>query len=304
MADDTSCSSDPAEDSDCRTFLDHLEFERGLSPQTCRSYRSDLADFLTYIRSAWPALALVEVTLVHLRAYLHNLRERNLMRSTAARRTAALRGFYRFLRRRGRVRVDPAQGLFTPRRERRLPHFLDETEMETLLASPRGDAPATLRDRAILETLYGAGLRVAELVGIRVDDLDLERGWVRVQGKGNKERIAPLTRKASAALSTYLSARRPAERRGPVFRNMKGGPLTARSVRRILKKHVLSAGLPPSTSPHTLRHSFATHLLNRGANLRGIQELLGHNRITTTQIYTQVTTERLKTVYDRAHPRA
>ncbi|MHC4777417.1 MAG: tyrosine recombinase XerC [Planctomycetota bacterium] len=304
MADEIPHPIEVFEDPDVRAYLDHLELERGLSPRTCRSYRSDLADFQAYVTSRWQDLEIRGVTLAQLRAYLHHLRERKLSRATSARRTAALRGLFAYLKRRGYLSVNPSEGLFTPRRERRLPHFLDEAEMETLLASPKGGGLASLRDRAILETLYGAGLRVAELVGIRSGDLDLSQGWVLVQGKGNRERVAPLTTKAVEALSDYIDARGESGREGPVFRNMKGGPLTDRSVRRILKKHVQATGLPPATSPHTLRHSFATHLLNRGANLRGIQELLGHNRITTTQIYTRVSTERLKTVYDRAHPRA
>jgi tyrosine recombinase XerC len=304
MTEDAGSLRNPPGDPDVDAYLAHLEFERNLSPMTCRSYRSDLSDFQVFLAMREPSPPVRAVTLLHLRAYLHHLRERNLSRATAARRTAALRGLFRYLHRTGRTTLDPAQGLFTPRRERSLPRFLDEKEMASLLASPKGTALPAVRDRAILETLYGSGLRVAELVGIREEDLDLAEGWVRVRGKGDKERLSPLTGKAAEALRAYLETRPAGGSAGPVFRNLKGGPLTDRSVRRILKKHVRDAGLPPSTSPHTLRHSFATHLLNRGANLRGIQELLGHNRITTTQIYTQVSTERLKAVYDRAHPRA
>ncbi|MHC5036166.1 MAG: tyrosine recombinase [Planctomycetota bacterium] len=291
-------------DPDVEAFLSHLAFERGLSAMTCRSYRSDLADFVEHLTTEWEGMPAREGTRLQLRAYLHALRNRGLSRATVARRTSALRGLYRFLRRTGRMAEDPAQGLASPRREKRLPHFLDEKEMNLLLDSPKGSDLASLRDRAILETLYGAGLRVQELVGVREGDLDLAGGWVRIRGKGNRERQSPLTTKAIDALSEYLGARGEVRDPGPVFRNLKGGPLTDRSVRRILKKYVIASGLPTATSPHTLRHSFATHLLNRGANLRGIQELLGHNRITTTQIYTQVSTERLKTVYDRTHPRA
>ncbi len=271
---------------------------------TCRSYRSDLADYHAYLAAEWPGVPVKGARVLHLRSYLHALRARDLSRATVARRTASLRGLYRFLRVTGVVSKDPAAGLQTPRRPRRLPQFLDEEEATRLVSAPAGEGEAALRDRAILETLYGSGLRVAELAGIRVEDLDLEGGWVLVRGKGNRDRRSPLTGEAVKAVRAYLASRKAAGPGSRLFLNLKGGGLSDRSVRRILKKYAALAGLPSSTSPHTLRHSFATHLLNRGANLRGIQELLGHNRITTTQVYTQVTTERLKAVYDRAHPRA
>ncbi|MCU0723950.1 MAG: tyrosine recombinase [Planctomycetes bacterium] len=291
-------------DPDVERFLAHLEFERRLSPMTCKSYRSDLQDFLAFLASGGNAGPARGADLLALRSYLLSLSDRGLSRATAARRLAALRGFFRHLRRSGRIESDPAQGLRTPRRGRPLPRFLDEEQARTLVEEPAGARPDSVRDRAVLETLYGSGLRVAELVGIRERDLDLREGWVRVRGKGDRERQAPLTAAASEALRDYLAR---SGLRGPgdlVFRNRFGAPITDRSVRRLLKKHVRAAGLPPATSPHTLRHSFATHLLNRGANLRAVQELLGHRRITTTQIYTHVSTERLKAVYDQAHPRA
>jgi integrase/recombinase XerC len=291
-------------DPDVEAFLAHLEFERRLSPMTCKSYGSDLRDFLAFLSDGAAPAKPREADLLALRSYLLRLAEAARSRATVARRIAALRAFYRHLKRAGKIERDPTLALRSPRRGRRLPRFLDEAQARSLLESPAGEGPSSGRDRAILETLYGAGLRVAELVGIRERDLDLQEGWVRVRGKGDRERLAPLTSAAVRALAEHLGncgKRGPGE---PVFRNRRGGPITDRSVRRLLKKHALAAGLPPATSPHTLRHSFATHLLNRGANLRAVQELLGHQRITTTQIYTHVTTERLKAVYDRAHPRA
>jgi len=291
-------------DPDVEAFLAHLEFERRLSPMTCKSYRSDLSDFLAFLSSGDVQAKPREADLLALRSYLLRLTERRLSRATCARRIAALRGFYRHLRRTGKIERDPTLALRSPRRGRRLPRFLDEDQARALVEAPPDGGPACRRDRAMLETLYGAGLRVAELVGIRESDLDLGDGWVRVRGKGDRERQAPLTSAAVSALRAYLDR---AGRGGPgdrVFRNRRGGPITDRSVRRLLKKHALAAGLPPATSPHTLRHSFATHLLEGGADLRSVQEMLGHADLSTTERYTHVSDRRRRETYFSAHPHA
>ncbi len=261
------------------------------------------------LAEAWKRLGSDDVDTLALRRYLGLLRERGYGKSTVARKMSCLRTFFRFLGRRGLVKQNPAKAMRTPRREKRLPSFLDEKEIAALLAAPQGDAFDTLRDRAILEVLYSGGLRVSELSGLDLHALDLGQGVARVLGKGRKERLALLGGPAVAALREYLDARRDLlshlERETEaVFLNRLGGRLDVRSVRRLLDKHVTAAGIGKAVSPHTLRHSFATHLLNRGMDLRSVQELLGHASIATTQIYTHVTTARLKEVYDRAHPHA
>jgi len=203
--------------------------------------------------------------------------------------------------------VNPADGLRGPRQDKKLPHFLSVEEIGRLLEAPPASDPAGLRDRAILETLYSAGLRVSELTGMNVDDLDLDSSTITVRGKGKRERLALLGGAALQAIRDWLAQRETltlGTKRPAVFLNQRGGRLTSRSVGRLLEKYLAQAGLDPRTSPHTLRHSFATHLLDRGADIRGVQELLGHRNLTTTQIYTHVTTQRLRESYDKAHPRA
>jgi integrase/recombinase XerC len=204
--------------------------------------------------------------------------------------------------------ANPAEGVRGPRQEKKLPHFLTGNEITRLLATPEGNSPLVLRDRAIFETLYSGGLRVGELVGLALDDLDLDGGTLTVRGKGKRERIAILGEPAVAAIQLWLEVRSavaqiPARQRA-LFLNHRGGRLTVRSVGRLLEKYLAQAGLDPRTSPHTLRHSFATHLLDAGADIRGVQELLGHRSLTTTQIYTHVSTQRLQDSYQKAHPRA
>jgi integrase/recombinase XerC len=292
-------------------FLRHLAVEKNASAYTVKSYREDLTQALAFFRAHLPGrpLAPADVTPRSLRAYLAWLHEQGYARTTVARRVAAVRSLFRFLCRQGIVAASPADGLRGPRQDKPLPHFLDEKELAALLATPQGDAYLAVRDRAILETLYSAGLRVSELTGLDVGDLDLEAGMATVRGKGKKERLAVLGAPARAALRQWLDARQGAfpagaARQPAVFLNKNGGRLTSRSVGRLLEKYLAHAGLDTRASPHTLRHSFATHLLDRGADIRSVQELLGHRSLGTTQIYTHVTTTRLRDNYRKAHPRA
>lgn len=282
-------------------FLRYLAAERGASEHTVRSYRADLLDCVAFLeRRALGALPDADARVV--RGYLADLHARGLARTSIARRLATLRSFFRFLIRRGRARVNPAREVRTPRLPGRLPAHLPIDQSEALFRQPLGDDEAGRRDRAILEVLYASGVRVAELSGLDVEDADLRDGSVRVLGKGRKERIVPLGRKAVEALRTYLGAREGT--RGALFRNSRGGRLTVRSLHRIVRARARAAGLAGRVTPHTLRHTFATHLLDAGADLRLIQELLGHARLATTQRYTHVSADRLAKVYDAAHPRA
>jgi len=282
-------------------FLRYLIAERGASEHTVRSYRADLLDCLGFLERR--ALgALLDADACVLRGYLAALHARGLARTSMARRLATLRSFFRFLIRRGRARVNPAREVRTPSLPGRLPAHLPIDQSEALFRQPFGDDEVSRRDRAILEVLYASGVRVAELSGLDVEDVDLREGGVRVLGKGRKERIVPLGTKAVEALRAYLGAREGA--RGPLFRNPRGGRLTVRSLHRIVRARARAAGLAGRVTPHTLRHTFATHLLDAGADLRLIQELLGHARLATTQRYTHVSADRLARVYDAAHPRA
>ncbi len=292
-------------------FLRHLALEKNASAHTVKSYREDLTQALDFFRGRLPrdAVRPDRLTTRLVRAYLAWLHEQGYARTTVARRLAALRSWCRFLCRQGTLSTNPADGLRGPRQEKKLPHFLGEQDLLRLLEAPPADTPLGLRDRAILETLYSAGLRVSELTGLNVGDVDLDSGLATVRGKGKRERLAPLGEPALAALKTWLAQRELAlgtAARTPdaVFLNKRGSRLTSRSVGRLLEKYLAHAGLDPRTSPHTLRHSFATHLLDRGADIRSVQELLGHRSLGTTQIYTHVTTNRLRDSYHKAHPRA
>jgi integrase/recombinase XerC len=282
-------------------FLRYLATERGASAHTVKSYGADLRDCEAFLaRRRLGALPDADARV--LRAYLADLHARGLARTSIARRLATLRSLYRFLMRRGRARANPAREVRTPRLPHRLPAHLPIDQSEALFRQPFGDGEADRRDRAVLELFYASGIRVAELAGLDVEDLDLREGSVRVLGKGRKERVVPVGGKAVEALSAYLGAR--AGGRGPLFRNRRGGRLTVRSLHRIVRGRARAAGLAGRVTPHTLRHTFATHLLDAGADLRLIQELLGHARLTTTQRYTHVSADRLAKVYDAAHPRA
>lgn len=293
-------------------FLRHLGLEKNASAYTVKSYREDLTQALDYFRqklgTADPQPT--QLTTRLLRSYMAWLTERGYARTTIARRLAAVRAWCRYLCREGILTEgNPADGLRGPRQEKKLPHFLSHADIERLLAAPNPAEPLGARDQAILETLYSAGLRVSELCGLNLDDLNLAEGIVIVRGKGRRERLAMLGHKAIVALQHWLVEREtlltPQNKAvSAVFLNKNGGRLTVRSVGRLLEKYLAQVGLDPRTSPHTLRHSFATHLLDAGADIRGVQELLGHRNLTTTQIYTHVTTQRLQDSYHKAHPRA
>lgn len=291
-------------------FLRYLQVERNASPLTIKSYREDLSILSEYFRQSLgrpPEAA--ELTPVLLRGFVAAMHDAGYAKSSVARRLASMRSFFRFAQREGLVTVNPAKPLRNPRPDRKLPHFLTSDEVGRLLDTPPANQPMGLRDRAILETMYSAGLRVSETVGLNQEDLDWAGGVVRVRGKGKRERLAPVGSFAVKALRRWLEVRQlakgvPAGGNSPVFTNRFGKRLTTRSVARMLDKQILLAGLDTRTSPHTLRHSFATHLLDRGADIRTVQELLGHKSLVTTQIYTHLSTAGLREVYEQAHPRA
>jgi integrase/recombinase XerC len=291
-------------------FLQYLRVERGASPHTIKSYREDLhalAEYLADGNGQSPAPG--SVTTNELRGFVSALHDAGYAKSSISRRMASVRSFMRFGQREGWAKSNPAKALRNPRKSRKLPHFLTTEEVGKLLAAPKGDSAAAIRDRAILETLYSAGLRVSELVGLTDGDLDFAAGIARIRGKGKRERLAPIGSYAARALKRWLEVRKlsPREKTGreaPVFTNKFGTRLTTRSVARMLEKYLKETGLDQRTSPHTLRHSFATHLLDRGADIRSVQELLGHKSLVTTQIYTHVSTANLKAAYEKAHPRA
>jgi integrase/recombinase XerC len=292
-------------------FLQYLRVERNASEYTVKSYREDLtalADYLSEGQEAqWPEPAAISV--FDLRGYVAALHDAGYAKTTISRRLASLRSFFRFGQREGWAKNNPAKPLRNPRKGRSLPHFLSAEDIGRLLGSPPADKPMGLRDRAILETMYSAGLRVSEAVGMCDGDLDLGAGILRVRGKGRKERLAPIGSYATRALNRWLAVRKlhprvPAGPEAPTFVNKFGRRLTTRSVARMLEKYLKITGLDARTSPHSLRHSFATHLLNGGADIRSVQELLGHKSLVTTQIYTHVSTSALREVYEKAHPRA
>jgi len=291
-------------------FLQFLKLERNCSPLTVKSYGEDLASILEYFRDfAGGVPAIGAVTVAALRGYVAYMHECSYSRSTMARRLACLRSFFRFCCREQFTAQNPAKALRTPRGGRRLPHFLSTEQVARLLEAPPANDPLGLRDRAILETLYSAGLRVAELASLNVTDWDRDADVVRVTGKGRKERVAPIGRYAAHALARWLEVRQPdgaapASQQSAMFLNQRGRRLTTRSIGRLLEKYIKDTGLDRLTTPHTLRHSFATHLLDGGADLRSVQELLGHKSLTTTQIYTHVSTKRLRETYEKAHPHA
>jgi len=291
-------------------FLQFLRIERNCSALTIKSYKEDLDSLLEYFRDFGGGIPdLQEVSVATLRAYVAYLHECNYARTTMARRLACLRSFFRYACREGLTATNPAKVLRTPRAGRRLPHFLSAEQVVQLLECPPANEPMGLRDRAILETLYSAGLRVAELASLNVDSWDRDAGVLRVIGKGRKERFAPIGKHATAALLRWMEVREPDPRapaiqQAAMFLNKRGRRLTTRSVGRMLEKYIRLTGLDKLTTPHTLRHSFATHLLDGGADLRSVQELLGHKSLTTTQIYTHVSTRRMRETYQQAHPHA
>jgi len=289
-------------------FASHLAGERRASEHTRRAYLSDLSQYAAWLAAR--RLPVAEATPAAVRGFLAQAAG-SAGPVSLARKLSTLRSLYHYLVREGLAPANPARGVATPKRPRKLPEVLPEEEVAALVEAPADGKPLALRDRAFLELLYASGLRVSELTGLSLGDLDLASGMVRVTGKRRKERIVPVGRPACETLRRWLGAR-PALAGGPegtkggdaLFLNHRGGRLTARSVARLLEKWVLAAGLPRHVHPHVLRHCFATHLLGNGADLRGIQELLGHSSLSTTQRYTQVDWKRLAAVYDGAHPRA
>lgn len=292
-------------------YLRHLSLEKNSSELTVKSYREDLTQSINFLRghTALANLSPKQVTTRHVRAFIAWLTEQNYSRATIARRIASLRSLYRYLQRQQKVDRDPTDGLKGPKLDQNLPHFLSQDDINNLLNAPQGETLMCLRDRAILETLYSAGLRVSELVALNQEYLDLNDGTAVVRGKGKKERIALLGPQALKAVEAYLHERKlqkslKVKENPAIFLNKNGTRLTTRSVGRLLEKYIKLAGMDSRTTPHTLRHTFATHLLDAGADIRGVQELLGHSSLGTTQIYTHVTTTRLKESYQKAHPRA
>jgi integrase/recombinase XerD len=294
-------------------FLDHLTVERGLSPNTIAAYRRDLRRYASFLErrgvadAAAADAAVVSAFVAHVSAATHD-DGRPYRATSVVRALSSVRSFHRFLLREGLAGADPGDGVVRPRTPRSLPRPLSVEDVGKLLEAPRPTDARGLRDRAVLETMYGAGLRVSELVGLDVDDVDLEGGSVRVLGKGGTERDVPLGRYAREAIGAYLSRARPslatARSRSALFLNQRGGRLTRQACWNAIREHAATAGIDKRVTPHTLRHSFATHLLEGGADVRVVQELLGHASVATTQVYTLVTKEHLREVYYTAHPRA
>ena len=288
-------------------FLTYLEVERNYSRNTVANYRVDLLDFkkfLIRLNDSQPSIG--EIDHLAIRGYLGDLQERQLSRSTVLRKLSTIRSFFRYLARRGYLDTDPTSALATPKVRRKLPEFLELSEVEALLSAPDTKTIVGLRDQAILELLYSTGMRVGELLALNLPDMDRQSALVKVRGKGKKERILPVGRTAMTALDNYLARRyelssRPSQ---AVFLSQRGNRPDAKSIRRRIEKYARDAGIKKKITPHTLRHTFATHMLNAGADLRSVQELLGHASLSTTQIYTHVTADRLKQVYEKAHPRA
>jgi len=298
-------------------FIESLAVEKGYSENTCRSYRNDLKGFMEYlIRNHLPGnrrsqigaqIKIDGINPITIRGYLGWLHKKN-KKSTIARKLSAARSFFRFLVKRGIIDDNPADSILTPKQDKTIPQYLTVDEMFRLLDSIQTGSILDLRNRAIFETLYSCGIRVSELVGINVFDVDVAGCVIRVLGKGSKERMVPIGRKALAAIKIYREQFKKqggaqADHNGPLFLNKNGGRLTARSVARILDNLVRACGLLKPVSPHTMRHTFATHMLDAGADLRIVQELLGHKSLSTTQKYTHVSIDRLMETYDRAHPR-
>ncbi|MCK5260377.1 MAG: tyrosine recombinase XerC, partial [Candidatus Omnitrophica bacterium] len=279
-------------------FISYLEIEKNYSPHTILNYRIDLEGFLQFIGST----PVEKVDYLFLRKFLAQLRTKHYRPRTLTRKLSSLRSFFKFLHREGFVKENPAVLLMSPKLDKPLPKFLSEDEITKFIEAPSLKAVSGKRDRAILETLYSTGMRVSELVGLNTNHVDLIGNIVKVSGKGKKERLIPIGDKALDAIRDYLQSRK--QRLNALFLNKNGTRLSDRGVRNIVNKHITAVSATKNISPHVVRHSFATHLLNRGADLRSVQELLGHVNLSTTQIYTHVTTDRLKEVYNKAHPRA
>ena len=279
-------------------FFTYLEVERNYSSHTTLNYRIDLEEFAGFLGK----IPVEAVAYPDLRRFLAQLKNRNLKPRTVSRKLSSLRSFFKFLQREGVIKSNPAKLLVTPKLDKPLPHFMSEEEAVQLIEAPQSGKINSSRDKAILEILYSTGIRVSELVGLNVDDVDFIGNIIKVRGKGKKERMAPIGDQALSALKEYMDDRRVDNKF--IFVNKGGTRLSDRSVRDIINKYILEQAMAQHVTPHMFRHSFATHLLNHGADLRSVQELLGHVNLSTTQIYTHLTTEKLKKVYDQSHPHA
>lgn len=287
-----------------RSYLDYLDAERNYSSHTLQAYDHDLHQFLKFLQSQ-KIHSFHSVEREHLRAYFRLMVEGGAGKRTVARKIASLRSFFKFLRRKGLVRSNPALSLVTPKPERRLPVYLDESAAERMLELPDVTTEEGQKESAILELLYSTGIRVSELVNLNKKDVNFENGTVRVLGKGKKERIIPFGDKASRAMKRYLKTRRPGDpEETPLFLGARGSRTYPVAVARLVKRCIGQISEIEKKSPHVIRHSFATHMLNRGADLRAVKELLGHESLSTTQVYTHVSTERMKKVYRLSHPKA
>ena len=311
-------------------FFSYLRYEKHFSDHTLKCYSTDLQQYIEFLdteqasstaahsyESGGTSTAvamevqaeILSVTAATIREFLVVLHNRNYSRATTARKLATLRSFYKFLVRRGYLQSSPVAVIRTPKQEKRLPKFLEAEQIDALFEAPDRSTLLGLRDWAMLEVMYSTGVRVSELVGLDVTDVDFDEAVLHIRGKGRRERLSPVGQQAMDAIKQYLAKRgqpKPGESfdQQALFINKSGQRLSTRSVRRKLDKYLAQANLDPSISPHTLRHTFATHMLNRGADLRSVQELLGHRSLSTTQVYTHLTTGRLKEVYDKAHPRS
>ncbi|MEO0075680.1 MAG: tyrosine recombinase XerC [candidate division WOR-3 bacterium] len=283
-------------------FLNYLKSEKNFSAHTARAYQIDLYQFLEFLFDRKNKKNILEVNREDIRDFIGYLLRYGYERTSVARKLSSLKSFYKFLTRRKFILINPVRALKTPKITKKLPGFLTQYQIQKVLEIS-GNDERSLRNRAIMELLYGAGLRASELVGLNIDDIDFHNEVVLVKGKGNKERIAPLGSYAQKAVKEYLAIRQ--EKQNPaLFLNLHGKRLTTRSVQTIVKRLITRAAEVSHTNPHTLRHSFATHLLERGADLRAVQELLGHSSLSATQIYTHLSVKKLKEIYEKAHPRA
>ena len=300
-------------------FIESLSSEKGYSAHTCRAYLHDLEEFIDYIHQKSlsrengededDAVQWNIIDPLAIRAYLGFLHKKN-KKVTIARKLSSIRSFFKYLMKQGVIDHNPAEMVLTPKQEKTIPNYLSVDDMFRLLDFLESDTVLKLRNRAIFETLYSAGIRVSEISGMNVTDVDFKKGLIRVMGKGNKERLVPIGKKASNAIQTYREGllnegggNHFSDQNSPLFLNRNGGRLTTRSIARILKRVVEDSGVVSPVSPHVIRHSFATHLLDSGADLKVVQELLGHKSLSTTQKYTHVSVDRLMQAYDKAHPR-
>jgi integrase/recombinase XerC len=296
-------------------FLRHLKLERNYSPRTLASYEDDLRDFLEFLDRQEPSAlgeSPAKIDRQLLRAFLRELLGQGYAKRSVARKVACLRSFFRYLKKTGVVQTSPMATIVSPKLDRRLPQFLDEESMRRLMEQPDRATPEGCRDRALLELLYSTGIRLSELIGLNVEDVELGNGTIRVIGKGNKQRIVPFGRPAARALKEYLAVRtgwrdnagHGTDSTEPVFLTVRGRRMNPKGVNVLVGRYISRVSEIEKKSPHVIRHTFATHMLNRGADLQAVKELLGHESLSTTQIYTHVSVDRLKSIYSRAHPKA